>query len=371
MRFYKFILRYRAAFLVALSLVLIKVLWVSWSCWGNGSFENEKHKILERRNYLTSKIIVEPRQLMAEMPNDLGIQFQGEWALYSCSMTAQALSNIARLYPETRDDAIAQIDSLIQITLEPELRFFDQMRWGEDPLDSLDGEMSHLAYISHLAWMIGNYRNLVQSKSGVGTKYDDLHKSLCEAMNRRILASKTLCIPTYPGESIYIPDMLVAIVALAHYPDNLYAPTVMRWIKKANSEWIDSSTGLLASFLDEDGRPNSTVKGSYSALNTYYLTLIDSQFAGKQYDALKEHLAQSFPLTGIKEYNDRTCWLGMDVDAGPIICNLSPSGTAFAFGSATFFRDKDFRNKLLKTAEIAGHTVKWNDKRHYLLGNIA
>lgn len=61
----------------------------------------------------------------------------------------------------------------------------------------------------------------------------------------------------------------------------------------------------------------------------------------------------------------------MDIDAGPIILNLSPSGTAFAIGAATYFNDIEFRNSLLKTAEIAGHTVKWNNKRHYLLGDIA
>lgn len=61
----------------------------------------------------------------------------------------------------------------------------------------------------------------------------------------------------------------------------------------------------------------------------------------------------------------------MDMDAGPIIMNLSPSGTAFAIGSATYFGDNKFRNKLLRTAEIAGHTVKWNDSSHYLLGDIA
>ena len=61
----------------------------------------------------------------------------------------------------------------------------------------------------------------------------------------------------------------------------------------------------------------------------------------------------------------------MDIDAGPIILNLSPSGTAFTIGCATYFGDKDFRSNLLRTAEIAGHTVKWGNKRHYLLANIA
>ena len=76
-------------------------------------------------------------------------------------------------------------------------------------------------------------------------------------------------------------------------------------------------------------------------------------------------------MYSITEYHNRSCWLGMDIDAGPIILNLSPSGTAFAIGSATFFGDKVFRNSLLKTAEIAGHTLQLDNKRHYLLADLA
>lgn len=59
------------------------------------------------------------------------------------------------------------------------------------------------------------------------------------------------------------------------------------------------------------------------------------------------------------------------MDAGPIILELSPSGTAFFAGSSTFFNDSGVRTNILKTAEIAGHTIKIGDKRHYLLANIA
>ncbi len=142
---------------------------VTWSCWGNGSFENEKQDILQRRNWLVNKIAVEPRQLLKEMPGGIGLQFQGEWALYSCSMLTEALSNMAELYTEIKGDAIASIDSLIQIVKSPELRLYDKMRWGEDPLESLDGNESHVSYLSHLAWMIGNYKRI-----GGGNKYDKL-----------------------------------------------------------------------------------------------------------------------------------------------------------------------------------------------------
>ena len=340
-----------------------------WSCWNNGSFEDEREDILQRKNFLVEKIVVPPVKLLGGMPDGIGLQFRGEWALYSCSMLAAALSNIAELYPETKAEAIVELDSLIQIVKSPEIRLYDKLRWGEDPLESLEGDESHVSYLSHLAWMIGNFRRI-----GGDERYNELHDSLCRTMNRRILQSPILNLPTYPDEPVYVPDMLVAIVALSNYSrlnNGKYSTTVEKWIEKAKSEWIDDKTGLLMSFLNENGKTDSHVKGSYSALNCYYLTLIDPEFAHKQYNILKDKLYQQFPVCGIKEYHNSSFWLGMDIDAGPIILNLSPSGTAFAIGSATYFNDKDFRNNLLRTAEIAGHTVKWNDSRHYLLADLA
>lgn len=350
-------------------LILFKIVWVAWACWDNDSFESEKEEILQRKNFLADKIIVEPLFLLCQMPGVIDLQFQGEWALYSCSMFATALANIATLYPETREESITMIDSLIKIVKSPELRLYDKMRWGEDPLESLSGDNSHISYISHLAWMIGSYKRI-----GGGNSHDMLHDSLCETMNRRILQSPTLNIPTYPDEPIYVPDMLVAIVALSDYAklnNKKYATTVNRWIEKAKQEWCDKGTGLLVSFLDDSGKTTAPIKGSYSALNCYYLTLIATDFATEQYTKLKTNFAQNFPLSGIREYHNRTCWVGMDIDAGPVILNLSPSGTAFAVGSATYFNDMESRNKLLKTCEIAGHTVEWNNHRHYLLSNVA
>lgn len=303
------------------------------------------------------------------MPGGIGLQFQGEWALYSCSMLTEALSNIAVLYPETKEEAVSTMDSLIQIVLSSELRLYDKIRWNEDPLESLDGKASHISYLSHLAWMIGNYKH-----TGGNHQYDQLYDSLCETMNRRIIDSPLYNLPTYPNELVYIPDMLVAVVALADYSElnnGRYFETVNRWLQRAKAEWLDGNTGLLVSYLDENGKTYAPIKGSYTALNCYYLTKIDSIFAHDQYKKLKFSFRQSFPLAGIKEYHDHSCWFGLDMDAGLIIMNLSPSGTAFGIGSATYFSDNGFRKKLLRTAEIVGHTVKWNDTRHYLLANMA
>jgi hypothetical protein len=334
-------------------------------------FTTEKEDILKRRNYLIDKIITNPENLIAAMPEAVGPQFQGEWALYSASMLSAALTNIAHIYPETRQDAISQIDSLIQIVMSPELRRYDADRWGEDPLETLDGDESHISYLSHLAWMISGYKQV-----GGDKRYDDFYEKLCEAMNRRILLSPHLNVPTYPGELIYVPDMLVAIVALSNYSkqnNGEFLQTILAWESEMQKNWIDKASGLIMSYIPNDEFWSGTLpaKGSYSALTCYYLTFIDKEFAKEQYARLKENFYQRRPVAGFKEYYDRKCWFGFDIDAGPILLNLSPTGTAFGLGPATYFQDFKVRNGFLKTAELAGFTVTKQNKRHYLLADIA
>lgn len=290
--------------------------------------------------------------------------------MYSCSMLSAALTNISILYPDERENTVEQIDRLIEIVMSPELREYDAARWDEDPLESWDSKKSHMSYLSILAWMISGYKT-----AGGDDKYDDLYYRLCSTLNWRMRESPTLNLQTYPNEAVYVPDMLVTLVALSNFTwqcDDRYQTTVKEWLDKAKKEWTDKETGILKSFLDYNGSELSEpVKGSYSALICYYLTFVDKDFAQEQYVLLKKHFMQRNPLAGIREYYNRTCWLGMDIDSGPILFNLSPSGTAFAIGAATYFGDTDFRNSLLKTGEIAGSTVRGWNTNHYLLANLA
>ena len=354
---------------LALLFILLKASSVAWM--RAEAKEDERADILERRDYLLGRLITSPKRVIDQMPSIVGAQFQGEWALYSCSMLSAALVNISTTYPETREENMRSMEQLIEIVLSPELRRYDAMRWGEDPLESLDGDKSHVSYLSHLAWMICGYK-----RAGGDGRYDELLASLCATMNRRILRSEAMNLPTYPGELIYMPDMLVAIVALKQYADlagDTYRSTVQRWINRAQREWIDAKTGVLVSFLEECGEQveGLPVKGSYSALNCYYLTLIDKDFARKQYEKVKTLFWKGGAVPGLKEYHDRTCLFGMDIDAGPILLELSPSGTAFFAGPASYFADENVEDAILKTAETAGHTIVMGNKRHYLLANVA
>jgi hypothetical protein len=137
------------------------------------------------------------------------------------------------------------------------------------------------------------------------------------------------------------------------------------------TNWIDEKSGLIMSMIDDNNASILPVKGSYSALNCYYLTFIDEEFAREQYKLLKKYFWKERSLAGFKEYYDKKCTLGFDIDAGPILFNLSPTGTAFGLGPATYFNDVEVRESILKTAEMAGFTVSNKDQRHYLLADIA
>lgn len=348
----------------------LKWLWVEISTGGQGSFDGEKSEIIRRRNYLADKLITSPRAVLNEMPDGIGSQFKGEWAIYSCSMFTAALVNIGKLYPEENEKSVEQIERLIEIVMSREFRKYDADRWHEDPLASLDSDRSHMSYLSILAWMMSGYKAV-----GGGDKYDDLYCQICNTLSRRMRNSPSLNLETYPGEPIYVPDMLVTIVALSNFSrqcDRRYNSIIKEWVEKAKTEWIDKDTGLLKSFLSYDGTEmSSPVRGSYSALICYYLTFIDEDFAKLQYELLKKHFYKNNLFTGISEYNDRSCMFGMDIDAGPILFSLSPSGTAFAIGPATYFNDSHFRLHLLKTAEIFGFTIRGRNTNHYLLANLA
>ena len=355
--------------LVILVIVIAKIIWVAVMTKNIGSFETERADILGRRNYLLEKVVTEPKTLIDEMPSVVGPHFQGEWAIYSTSMLSAALVNIAKLYPETKEEAAGQIDSLIKITMSPELREYDSTSWGEDPLETLKGEKSHISYISLLAWMISGYKTV-----GGDSKYDVLFDSLCEAMARRIMASPDINLQTFPGTYIFIPDMLVAIVALANYAHlngGKYRDVVDIWLANMKANHMDADTGLIMSFVP-DGETwvgTQPVVGSYSALSVYYLTFVDEEFAREQYGLLKKAFYKKRPFTGFRESVKGTKGPVYVMDSGPVIFGLSPTGTAFGIGGATYFQDNALRKKFLRTGELAGFTVSSKRSRHYLLAD--
>ena len=119
-----------AIILIVLTFLIVgKAVWVKCAISGHGSFDGEKKEIIRRANYLTAKVATSPQQLLDEMPSGIGAQFQGEWAIYSCSMTCAALANIAMLYPQNKETAIKFIGQIIDIAMSEEIeKAFHELR---------------------------------------------------------------------------------------------------------------------------------------------------------------------------------------------------------------------------------------------------
>ena len=362
-------------FIIILSAILLVVIskriWVSVMTKDIGTFESERSDILRRRNYLLKKVLVQPQDLVDAMPFIIGSHYQGEWAIYSTSMLSAALVNTAILYPETREEAVDKIDSLIRITMSPELRWYDASSWGEDPLDSLAGNKSHISYISLLAWMIGGYKTV-----GGDARYDVLFDSLCDAMARRLTRSKNCNLTSFPGSTVFIPDVLAGIAALAVYArmsGGRHRDVVDEWLRNMKTNHMDPETGLIASVLRDSQRKGRgrALLGSYTALSVYYLTFVDEAFAREQYELMKKAFLKERPFTGLRERlkgSKARYWV---LDSGPVIFGLSPSGTAFGIGGATYFQDHETRKRFLRSGEWAGFTVSSKRSRHYLLADLA
>ena len=104
--------------IIVIVIIVIKWIWVCCATRHQDTLEKEKKEIYQWQDYLLNKVVVtDPMQLINEMPKAVGSQFQGEWALYSCSMLSVSLVNTTILYKEKRELAIASIDSLILIVM--------------------------------------------------------------------------------------------------------------------------------------------------------------------------------------------------------------------------------------------------------------
>lgn len=71
-----------------------------------------------------------PQIVMEEMPGGMSAQFQGEWAMYSCSMFAAALTNIAKIYPIQKEVSLGYVDKLIGMVMSSEIREYDRKDGG-------------------------------------------------------------------------------------------------------------------------------------------------------------------------------------------------------------------------------------------------
>lgn len=278
-----------------------------------------------------------------------GHPFDGEWQLVGLSMSVVAATNLAFRYPDSRPQRAAQVSAWAKRLVDVDVRAYDVKQWGSDPLQ-LEKPDGHAGYLGHVALALGA-ACLLDAPRDV-----DLHARLVDALARRLDASPTGLIETYPGET-YIPDNVVVVAGLALFDRctgaAAHAPTIRRFLTTTRERWTDPDNGILRF------SPHQPARGSGAAWNAFYLPFIDEGFAADQSArtwATFGDTALFDTLHGIRERPRGVDATG-DVDSGPLVFGVSPSATGFMLGAARLAGDEARVSGLLTTAELVGVSV--------------
>lgn len=275
-----------------------------------------------------------------------GHPFDGEWKLVALSMAVVAATNLAHREPETKAARAEQVAAWTRRLVDDDVRAYDTRQWGHDPLE-LQRPEGHAGYLGHVALALGAACLLGAPRDAA------LHRAIVDALARRVDASPTGLIETYPGET-YVPDNVVVVAGISLYQrcakDAVHADTVRRFLTKTHARWLDADTGL---WRFAPGQPS---RGSGAAWSAFYLVFIDENAAREEAAGAWRVFGDTTLFGWLRGVRDRPVGdaRGGDVDTGPLIFGVSPSATGFLLGPATLAGDTEAVHGILTTAELAG-----------------
>ena len=323
--------------------------------------------VILRKNFLVRTLgISSLPQIFSEISDP---QQKGEYALVTYAMATYALTNIAMMEPRMKQEFSDSIAKWIPLVTTEDLYAFDQIAWGENPLDEtvLKKDRGHIGYYGHLNLMLGAYALL--NNDG---KFAELHKKVTEAITLRMEKNQYRHVETYPNE-VYPPDNTVAVASLRVADETSgtdHSKVINEWLEQTKKV-EDPTSGLVVFQIDvQTGKPIQTYRGSNISWNSFFLPLIDQKYATEQFKKIKKKMIVQVPgFAAVREYPDLTLF-GGDRDSGPVLFGLSPSATGFAVAGARNTNDGALLSSLLRSIELAGITVTKSYERHYLSAPI-
>lgn len=282
-----------------------------------------------------------------------GDRFAGEWALVTHQMIALGLAQIALAHPAlaARYAPLAARSAIK--SFQPEMRDFGTDAWrGEDGMASLEGAHGH-AYLGYPALALGMAR-LVDPAFPADVAR--AHDALIAALERRLLASPTGLIDTYPGEA-YPTDVAAVAAAIAVHARATGAnhdAALGHWAEKVRAVQLDCASGLVVQRMDaRDGARHDAPRGSGTGLAAYFASFADCGIAELLTDGLLRQRATFLGFGAIREFAAGYSGQG-DVDSGPVVFGVSVAATGFALGPARALGREDEFISIYRTTSLFG-----------------
>ena len=295
-----------------------------------------------------------------------GARFDGEWALGTYAMALLGMGQVALEHPELADELRPAMDTAATSLLEPRLREFGSLAWGEDGLEALESDHGH-AYLGYLNLALGMHR-----LARPDTPLTDVHDRLTEALARRLAAAPHALIETYPGEA-YPCDVAAVAGSIGLHgraTGTDHSALLDTWAARYRELYADPDSGLLVQAADAStGEAWDRPRGSGTALAAYFTAFADAQLSADLYEALRRN-CQVNPLGfgGMREYARGTRGGLGDVDSGPVVFGVGTSATGFALAAARLHDDRSTYLALFRTASLCGAPLRAGGRHRFLVG---
>jgi len=284
-------------------------------------------------------------------------RFAGEWALVTHQMVALGLAQLCLAHPAWKSEYAPVAKQAALRSFLPEMRAFGTEAWrGEDALSTaaLAGPHGH-AYLGYSALALGMAR-LVNPPGAFPPQVIAAHDALIAAYVRRLAASPTGLIETYPGEA-YPTDVAAVAAAIAVHARVTgvdRSKVLAHWVERVRHVQIDRASGLLIQRMGaRDGKRHDAPRGSGTGLAAYFASFVDRALAAQLTDALLRSEATFAGFGGVREYASGHGGDG-DVDSGPVILGVSVSATGFAIASARAFGRREAFTRIYRTVDLFG-----------------
>lgn len=283
-------------------------------------------------------------------------RFAGEWALVTHQMTAIGLAQVVLAHPEEKAALGPTLRTAALRSWLVEMRAFGTRAWfGEDVLAHPETPHGH-AYMGYPALAIGMAR-LVEPK-GFPPDVAAQHDALIAAFERRLLASPTALIETYPGQA-YPTDVASVAAAIAVHGRVTgvdHSKVLAHWAKQLRRVQVDQASGFVHQRMSVDGTPQDVPRGSGTGLAAWYAGFVDREIAHELTKALLAHERTFAGFGGIAEFDQREGH--GDIDSGPVVLGVSVAATGFSLAPFRAFGHRDEFTRLYRTTTLFGLPVR-------------
>lgn len=289
-----------------------------------------------------------------------------EWMLMADLYAVLAWSNTALAEPDRSDELLQRIDAAIEGTLAVER---DEGQLGlllpyarRQPFRDPGGRS--LFVDGELALMLAARLSVAPEP-----RWEAELRARVGFIEASLGAGPVRSGESYPDEcwTFCNTTALAALVLADRVLGTNHRPLVDDWLRVAKARLVDPDTGLLVSSYTWDGDVLDGPEGSSIFMVAHNLLLLDPRFARDQYARARSQLGREvLGLGWSREWPARAA-AAMDVDSGLVVPVLgaSPGASGLALLGAAAFEDRDYRDALLRSMELAAVPTRGDGARWY------